>query len=132
MLTFSSSGQEPVSYLVELFEQTVHSSVLIFQEFTDDLQYPSLLSKRRKRKMIEKKLSQLAYVFFFIAFFGVGFCGHARLIYDFFNSFSKVHHFLVSLFSNNKIVLLLLMALNFILSRTSMFALFSYRFQLFA
>ena len=37
MLTFSSSGQEPVSYLVELFEQTVHSSVLIFQEFTDDL-----------------------------------------------------------------------------------------------
>ena len=37
MLTFSSPGQEPVSYLVELFEQTVPSSVLIFQEFTDDL-----------------------------------------------------------------------------------------------
>ena len=124
MLTFSSSGQEPVSYLVELFEQTVQSSVLIFQEFTDDLQYSSLLSKRRKRKMIQKNFPSWHRFFFFIAFFGVGFCGHARLIYDFFNSFSKVHHFLLSLFSNNKIVLLLLMALNFILSPTSMFAFF--------
>ena len=36
-LTLSSSGQTPVSYLVELFEETVHSSVQILQEFIVDL-----------------------------------------------------------------------------------------------
>ena len=129
MLTFSSSGQEPVSYLVELFEQTVHSSVLIFQEFTDDLQSSALVYCLTDVKgRWYKKTFLVGIGFFFIAFFGVGFCGHARLIYDFLKSFSKVHHFLLSLFSNNKVVLLLLMALNFILSPTSMFAFFSYRF----
>ena len=36
-LTFNSSGQELVSYFVELFEETVHSSIQILQDFIDNL-----------------------------------------------------------------------------------------------
>ena len=36
-LTFSSSGQEPVSYLVELFEETLPSSIQNLQKFIDDI-----------------------------------------------------------------------------------------------